>query len=218
MERDLHKNIPATSEMPTQSTISQNQRKKGRKKLKETYNEKFLIKKVKTRCLKIYFRLLLNCVSNLDKSKWKVNAKKEIFKLFKSDVCKSRNRDILGTSMKEILNLFSNISTAEISKSINHKVYTYQYLMNIEWEEFLLHVKRKNSEFFDLKSANTDPVVMITEITEFFNYIKSLTKYKARNIDINYASLYNELKNSRSNYSNVSNRDMSMFIDAYKEL
>ena len=61
--------------------------KKGRKKLKEAYNEKFLVKKVKTRCFKIFFKLLSKCIDlNVSKSEWKVDEKKEIFKLFKSDV------------------------------------------------------------------------------------------------------------------------------------
>jgi hypothetical protein len=215
MERDLNKNIPPISEKQTQSSTSLPNGKKGRRRLKESYNEKFLIKKVKTRCFKIYFRLLFKCTSStLDKSKLKIQKKKEIFKLFKSDVCKSRNRAILYTPMRVLLSLFSNICVEglPIKKEKNN---SHEYLMNLTWEEFLYHVKRKNCELFCKEEEFVDPVVTSAEIAEFFSYINSMTKYKPRNIDMSYSNLYNLVRNDKSVFIDD---EINLFIQNYKNL
>jgi hypothetical protein len=210
MDRDLHNNIPPISDLGTHSTSCQVNQKKGRKKQKENYNEKFLIKRVKTRCLKIYFRLILECIGS---QVAKVNEKRNIFKLFKSDVCKSRNRAILYQSMRHLVDLFSNFKLEGVDVK-KDRLTTFNYLMGLNWEDFILHVKHKGIEFFSLE--NSDPVVLLSEISEFFAYIKSETKYKPRSIDVNYATLYELLEDGRKggNYDN----DCVQYIQNFKDL
>jgi hypothetical protein len=214
MDRDLHNNIPLILEQTTQCTTSQANRRKGRKRQKENYNEKFLIKRVKTRCLKIYLRLILDCINaSLEKSKLKVNEKRNVFKLFKSDVCKSRNRAILYQSMKHLLRLFSNIVVDGIPVK-RDRLCTFNYLMNLKWEEFILHVKHKANELFEAEAS--DPVVLLGEIAEFFSYIKNETKYKPRSIDVNYATLYDLLEDGKKD-SNTDGEIM-LYIENFKEI
>jgi hypothetical protein len=210
MEKEFIKSLQHNTE-PTETQIK---RKQGRKRQKEHYNEKFLIKKVKTRCFKIYLHLLLNCVAFINKEKLnlKKKDKREIFKIFKSDVCKSRNRDILGTPMRHLLNLFSNINPAPIELNAE-RIHTFEYLMNLSWEDFLIHVKRRTSEFF---KEEIDPMVLLTEITEYLKYIKHDTKYKARTIDVNYLNLYKLL--IKENKSIISEDEVTCFITNFNEL
>jgi hypothetical protein len=187
-----------SEEISFQITETQNSfknKRKGRKKMKQTYNEKFLVKKVKTRCFKIFFKLLNNCIHlNVTRSKWKINDKKEIFKLFKSDVCKARNRNILRVSMQNLISVFSNVNMNEITVKQDKKN-KFKYLMNINWEDFLLYIKRGTYEFREDVWQNE---VNTSEIDEYFKYIKSLTKYKERRIDQTYSNLYSCLVESNN--------------------
>jgi hypothetical protein len=182
----------------TETQNSMKIKRKGRKRMKESYNEKFMVKKVKTRCFKIFFKLLNKCIHlNVTRSKWKINEKKEVFKLFKSDVCKSRNREILKVSMKKLITVFSNVNMKEITIR-EDKINKFKYLMNIKWEEFLHYIKRRGNEF---REDVWNDEVKSSEINEYFKYINSMTKYKERKIDPCYSNLYKELvKDSVSEY------------------
>jgi hypothetical protein len=172
----------------TQNSIKK--KRKGRKKMKESYNEKFLVKKVKTRCFKIFFKLLNKCIQlNVTRSEWKIDEKKNIFKLFKSDVCKARNREILKVSMRNLISVFSNVNMNEITIREDKKN-KFNYMMNIHWEEFLKYIKRDCYEFKEDVWQNE---VSGNEIDEYFKYINSLTKYKERYIDQTYSNLYKGL-------------------------
>ena len=174
----------------TETQNSVKNKRKGRKRMKESYNEKFLVKKVKTRCFKIFFKLLNNCIHlNVTRSKWKINEKKEVFKLFKSDVCKSRNREILKVSMRNLITIFSNVNMNEITIREDKKN-KFKYLMNINWEDFLNYIKRGGNEF---REDVWQDEVSSSEISEYFKYINSLTKYKERKIDKTYSTLYKQL-------------------------
>jgi hypothetical protein len=176
--------------MITEIQNSVKNKRKGRKRLKESYKEKFLVKKVKTRCFKIFFKLLNTCIHlNVTRSKWKINEKKEVFKLFKNDVCKSRNRLILKVSMKNLITIFSNINMNEITIREDKKN-KFKYLMNIHWEDFLNHINRGGKEF---REDVWQDEVSSSEIIEYFKYINSVTKYKERKIDQTYSNLYRQL-------------------------
>ncbi len=176
----------------TQNSIKK--KRKGRKKMKESYNEKFLVKKVKTRCFKIFFKLLNKCINlNVTRSEWKINDKKNIFKLFKSDVCKARNRDILKASMRNLINIFSNVDMNQITIKDDKKS-KFNYMMNINWEEFLNYIKKGNREFREDVWQNE---VNSSEIEEYFKYINSITKYKNRYIDETYSNLYSHIENKK---------------------
>jgi hypothetical protein len=206
MERDSQNQIPPISDHTTHCATLQSTQKKGRKRQKENYNEKFLIKKVKTRCLKVFMRLVLQCGTKGEKLK--LQGDRNMFKLFKSDVCKSRNRAVLSQSIRYLLNLFSNICVEGVSVRRDTAL-TFAYLMNLSWEDFLLHMKHRSPEFFKSDVELTDPIVEVREISEFFNYIKSETKYKARQIDLNYSNLYTKLNES---YGVKSADDMDLQI------
>jgi hypothetical protein len=179
-----------SEEISFQVTETQNSvknKRKGREKIKQSYNEKFLVKKVKTRCFKIFFKLLNKGIQfNVTRSKWKINDKKEVFKLFKSDVCKARNRDILRVPMKNLISVFSNVNMDQITIN-GDKKNKFQYLMNINWEEFLNFIKRGGCEF---REDVWKDEVSSAEIDEYLKYIKSVTKYKERKIDQVYSNLY----------------------------
>lgn len=189
---NLEKNSEENSFNITETQNSIKNKRKGRKKMKDSYNEKFLVKKVKTRCFKIFFKLLNKCIHlKVTRSEWKINDKKNIFKMFKSDVCKARNRDILKVSMRNLITIFSNVDMNEVTIKEDKKN-KFNFMMNINWEEFLNYIKRGDREFREDVWQNE---VSSSEIEEYFKYIKSVTKYKKRYIDETYSNLYKYLVN-----------------------
>jgi hypothetical protein len=172
--------------------------KKPQKNKKKFFEMRNVIKKVKTHGLKSFSKCLLSCMrsKNEIKSNWKLFNKKKTYKLFKSDICKSRNRSILYQPMREIMRVFSNIdidlSTFHVKESMTH---VYHFMLNITWDEFLHYLKTDNQEINNLVGSSDNTLkVTSSDVRRYYEYINQGVDYKKRsNIDDEYVNLYEGL-------------------------
>jgi hypothetical protein len=180
-------------------SFTEPKKKKATQKTKKKFFEmRNIIKKVKTHGLKCFSKCLLSCMKSKSeiKSNWKISEKKQIYKLFKSDICKSRNRAIINQPMKEIMKLFSNIKTDFPSFQIRESMaLVYSFLLNMTWGDFLKYLKNENGEVNSL-IGSCDNTLNITscDVRKYYEYINQGVDYRKRsNVDDEYVNLFENL-------------------------
>jgi hypothetical protein len=191
-----------------------NKKKKTPKNKKKFFEMRNVIKKVKTHGLKCFSKCLLSLTKSKNeiKSKWKVAYKKQTYKLFKSDICKLRNRLILNLPMKDIMRVFSNmdinIPFEFIREGMNH---VFKFLINITWDQLLNYLKNDNSEI-SILLGKSDSTLRLTKshVRKYYEYINHGVDYKKRSkMDDDYVNLYETLK------ENLRFIDQKSHIDIY---
>jgi hypothetical protein len=184
-------------------------KKSNKTKNLKLFEGRNIIKKVKTHGLKLFNRILKQ-IANLKekipaKFRLKLQEKKYIYKIFKSDISKFRNKILLNHKMKTIMKNFSNLNLHEGTKIKDDKKEYYDFLMNSTWLEILIYFKRKSKEII-LNDVKPGKNIEITskEVNEYLDYIKNgSSNYKERvNLDKNYLKLYEPIvsMNPESSY------------------
>jgi hypothetical protein len=177
-------------------TKQKRSRGKGRNK-KKFFAMRNIIKKVKTHGLKCFTRCLISCINSLKaenlKNSLKIKTKKKIYKLFKSDICKSRNRSILDIKMQDLLAIFSNLNVDLLTQAVREDMRSvFNFVLNLTWDEFLNFLKNENRDIVHLL-GNIDNTVKVTssDVRKYYEYIYQGVDYKKRcNIDDDYVGLY----------------------------
>ena len=133
-----------------------------------------LIKKIKTRCIKHYEKSISKCIINPQKFSFynleELNAR-TIFRFFKSDISKHKNRILLNTSMKTFLRKFigkSNLINLNIKETHKH---TFNMLNNITWKEFMCCLKYNIKTIIFLPLDKDNIVINKENFNIFFDYI-----------------------------------------------
>ena len=184
-----------------------NESKTSNSKLFEGRN---IIKKVKTHCLKVFYRALKECTDSretvISTFRLKIHEKRIIYNMFKSDISKNRNKILLNLRMKKIMKMFSNININDPSKIKPLKKIIFNFLMNSKWIDIITYVKRGSKEILKILNGKACklPEITIQEINQYLEYIRlGSNKFKVRvNLDKGYISFFenilNELKNAES--------------------
>jgi hypothetical protein len=197
--------------------LLRNQKKTKHKK--KFFDMRNIIKKVKTHGMKFYTRCLTNCVDFVGDIK--KDASKTTYKLFKFDICKSRNRFILDLSMHEIVTSFSNINLAFLNSHVKRgKEIIFNFLLNITWDEFLSLIKKQNRDVYGLV-GEVDNTFKLTsyDIKKYYEYIYQGIDYKKRsNTDDKYIELYEELEKFKRVKNYISDEDLLEVIMNYENL
>jgi hypothetical protein len=162
-----------------------------------------VIKKVKTHCLKIFYNILKECAELKEKVstnfRLKIHEKKNIYKIFKSDISKYRNKLLLNLPMRKIVKTFSNININDSTKVKEGKHSLFNFLMNSRWIDLLYFVKRHNKDLMRAYPGNISKFSEITpkDVNEYLEYIKNgSNNYKDRiNLDRNYLKLFEQIVN-----------------------
>jgi hypothetical protein len=165
-----------------------NQMRKTKVK-KYFFDMRNVIKKVKTHGLKIFTRCLLACTSLKGIAK---RGPKRVYKLFKSDICKSRNRFILDCSMRQILSTFSSIDIEVIDSSVRpEKRLSFNFLMNLTWNEYLSLLRHESREIIELIHSYASTKLTPRDVVKYYEYIYHGIDYKKRiSTDSCYLELY----------------------------
>ena len=131
-----------------------------------------LIKKLKTHCIKLYEKKLHSTLKNPHKfTLYNLSSKKSrlLFRFFKSDISKHKNKILLETSMKVLLkNFIGDNSLNELICNSNKKHLFFQ-LMNMKWKYFLVFMKYNIENFTcgDIK----DDFINKENLSILFDYI-----------------------------------------------
>jgi hypothetical protein len=160
-----------------------------------------IIKKVKTHCLKFFYKSIKECADLKEKVsnnfRLKIHEKKNIYKIFKSDISKYRNKLLLKIPMRRIMKTFSNINISDNTFIKEDKKVIFDLLMNSQWSDILIYVKRRSKELTKFLKAKNIKASDITpkEVNEYLEYIKNGTNnYKDRiNLDKSYLKLYEDI-------------------------
>jgi hypothetical protein len=169
-----------------------------KKKNRNYFEGRNVIKKVKIHCLKVFYGLIKDCIDikayGLGEFKLKLVDMNMVYQTFKYDISKYRNKVLLDLRMKDIMLTFSNVNITEDSTKIKEdKQMFFNFLMNCTWLDFLLFVKHGCNELF----VADDPLREISEenIRDYINYVqKSSNRYKDRaNLDDGYLRLYDKI-------------------------
>ena len=160
-----------------------------------------VIKKVKTHCLKAFYKAIKNCTdlkeTLVSTYRLKIYEKRHIYKTFKSDISKFRNKVLLNLKMRKIMKIFSNINIHDNSKIKPKKMIVYNFLMNSKWFEILNYVKRGSREMPKPDRSNQEKATDLTfsEVNEYLEYIRTgSSSYKERiNLDKNYLLLFDNI-------------------------
>ena len=188
-----------------------------------------LIKKIKTRCIKHYEKLISKCIINPQKFSFynleELNAR-NIFRFFKSDISKYKNRILLNTSMKTFLTKFigkSNLGNLNIETTHKH---AFNMLNNITWKEFMCCLKYNIKNINSLSLDKDNIVINKENFNIFFDYIDSTKeKYsyiKKKTWDKTYLHFIEQLEKdntlTNSNDSNEieSNKNFQQFLLNFK--
>ena len=181
--------------------------KENKIKLKKSFKNAKLfkgrnvIKKVKTFCLKVAAKIIKDCNDSKEKVdnplKRKLNQKRNIYKILKSDISKFRNKALLSVPIGTIMRVFSNVSTDEAFILKEDKKFTFNYYMNSNYQDLLIYIKRRDTELskiFEDKNNKISDVTM-NEVNDYLDYIKQgQTNYKDRvNLDKHYIKIYENL-------------------------
>jgi hypothetical protein len=199
--QDIYDLIEEVVEVEPKKELKEKKKKNPKYKNSKLFEGRNIIKKVKTHCLKIFYKTIKECIEMKEKVspnfRLKIYEKKNIYKIFKSDISKFRNKILLNIKMKKIIKVFSNINIHDNSNVKEEKRILFNFLMNCTWMDILLYVKRGNPDILayyknkPLKNAD----VASKEVNEYMDYIKNGTNnYKDRiNLDRNYLDLYENL-------------------------
>lgn len=163
-----------------------------------------IIKKVKTHCLKQFYKAVKDCADLKEKIstnfRLKIHEKKNVYKIFKSDISKFRNKVLLNHKMRVIMKNFSNININEKTQIKEGKKELYNYLMGCTWIDILNHVKHRTHELLPQNQKNPDSTrkiieVFPKEVNEYLDYIKNgSANYKERvNLDKNYLKIFDPI-------------------------
>jgi hypothetical protein len=189
----------SSSDEEIQIISKHKQKKENNNKCLKLFEGRNVIKKVKTHCLKVFYRAIKDCTdlreTLISTYRLKIYEKRMIYKTFKSDISKFRNKVLLNLKMRKIMGIFSNININDNSKIKPDKILVYKFLMNSTWYEILNYVKRNNKEIIKQDILNPISDISIAEINEYLEYIKSGSiNYKERiNLDKNYLSFFEKI-------------------------
>lgn len=135
-----------------------------------------LIKKIKTRCIKHYEKLICKCIINPQKlSLYNLEEQnaRTFFRFFKSDISKHKNRILLNTSMKTFLSKFlGDLNTINLDIKENQQ-HTFNILINIKWKEFICFLKYDIENINFLTLGKDNDVINRENFQIFFDYIYS---------------------------------------------
>jgi hypothetical protein len=191
------------------------------------FEDRNLIKKVKTYCLKYYIKALTHCLlfNNKKRRKWKIAKKSKIFKMFKSDISKIRNRIVLNLPMHKIMETFSNINLKSQNFQVKEEfMLTFNFLLNMKWKDLLLIIKKRNLEFLHFTTTKNNYHNQVDEINKYLSYICQGGNFKERvNIDKIYLNSYNTLTDYNKNFEQESQihsfeKDFCAFLEEYQTI
>jgi hypothetical protein len=198
-----------------ESTVHNNHNNRLRKsqQRKNFYLMRNIIKKVKTHGFKFFTRCLLALTSVRNYHR---KNSKTIYKLFKSDICKSRNRCILDFTMKQLLLTFSTVDMEYLNSSLRKDKLTFNFLMNLTWGEFLRLIRNQNQEIRGLMGERQRSIkITPSDVKKYYEYIYQGIDYKTRTTtDDSYIKLYSNLESQNVKFEQQDLVDD--FINSYE--
>jgi hypothetical protein len=205
---------PSTDDVKS-TTLNSFRRLKGlpnNHRAKKFFPMRNIIKKVKTHGMNFFTSCLTSCMSSPDVK----TSIKPVYKSFKSDICKSRNRYILDVSMHELMSVFSNIDMEYLKTIVDEgKRSSFNFLLNLTWDEFLTCILKYNHDVYNLLREVDSPIKLTSnDVKKYYEYIYQGIDYKQRTkTDGEYIDLYHQLKRV-----NNSNQDLNDFFQCFEEL
>lgn len=201
-KEEIYKLIEEVMEPDSKKETKKDIKKIVKNKSHRLFDGRNIIKKVKTHCLKLFNVTIKKCADFKEKisstnHRLKIYEKKKIYKIFKSDISKFRNKILLNQKMSSILKRFSYIDIHDKLNIKEEKKHIYNFLMNSTWMDILLYVKRAGVEacspLFDGYHKLVD--VSQKEVNEYMEYIDSASLiYTERvNLDKQYLKIYEPL-------------------------
>lgn len=172
----------------------------------QSLSERNLIKKVKTFCINTYLYLLQNCVEDpkqFSLYNMKNKNKRQIFRVFKTDISKIRNYILLEIPMKAIIDKISSIPWTKI-KCKPGKQNTFDYFANLTWKDLIYFCKRHSNneaqylsgpEKLVKKSKFLKRKLTFQDFNDYITYVEQAEyNYGNRvNVDKTYLKMYDTL-------------------------
>jgi hypothetical protein len=189
-----------------------------KKKNRNYFEGRNVIKKVKIHCLKVFYTLIKDCIDyksyGAGEYKLKLGEMNLIYQTFKYDISKYRNKVLLNLRMKDIMETFSNVNINEDTRIKEDKLLVFNFLMNCTWMDFLGLVKNENKELIDPEDLKD---ISEENITDYIKYIqKSSNRYKDRaNLDDGYLRLYERIEERHLKEVRDSKMGINQFIISY---
>jgi hypothetical protein len=185
---------------------------------KNFFQMRNIIKKVKTHGMKFFTCCLANCADITGDYK---KTSKRVYKSFKSDICKSRNRYILDVPMYDIMSVFSNIDIEILKTMVKDIMRTsFNFLLNLSWGEFLECVRKQTKDIYEL-IYEIDSTIKLTpnDVKKYYDYIYQGIDYKQRsNNDDGYIELYDGLRRFHGEDGEEGRGAHDRYIQCYEEL
>ena len=143
----------------------------------KSFTYRNLLKKIKTRCIKHYEKLISKCIINPQKFSFynlEEQDARTILRFFKSDISRPKNRILLNTSMKRFLSKFiGELKLTNLKIKATHK-HTFHILNNITWKDFLCCLKYNIKNINFVSNEKDNAIINKENFDIFFDYINSI--------------------------------------------
>lgn len=216
----------------SKSSFSPQLKEKKRKSKKTLQSQKSfkyrnLIKKMKTHCIKVLEKLIKSCLvfpSSFSLYNLKSKSGRLLFRYFKSDISKNKNKILMNTTINFLLERFlgsKNFAHLLIKEEMKH---LYNYLINIQWRQFIFFVKYHSFDLVNPYFNETSNLLNRNNINILLNYISSEQDntifFDKRTINTEYLTFIKEIspivQNNKLINNDVINGNFKNFLCSFK--